>query len=71
MNVTLNVDPVRKDGGSTGIFVRAVDVDGRLRPVDIVELDRPSLMAWLRSRGGDNRWAEDVVLRLLGHEPES
>lgn len=69
--IKLHVDPVRKDGGSTGIFVHAVDVDGRQRPVDIAELDRPSLMSFLRSRGGDNRWAEDVVLHLLGHEPES
>lgn len=64
----LNVDPNRKDAGepSTGIFVRALDGD-RWDSVDIAQLDRSSLLLWLRSRGGDNPWAEDVVGIILGH----
>lgn len=37
---------------------------------DIMWLTRDSLLAWLRSRGGSNPWAENVVLLLLDHEPE-
>ena len=61
-----------------GIYVRAlIEVDGAgegasgWEDVDIMLLDRPSLMRWLRSRGGDNPWAEEVVARLLDHEPEA
>jgi hypothetical protein len=66
----LTVDPKRalaEDERATGIFVRARDPNGRIRNADIVELDRASLLVWLRSRGGDNPWAEDVVGILLGH----
>ena len=35
---------------------------------DIGELDCDSLMRWLRSRGGYNEWAENVVAILLGHK---
>jgi hypothetical protein len=60
------------EGRGTTIFVRALKVStGRFESVDICELDRPSLQAWLRSRGGSNEWAESVVLILLGHEPEN
>lgn len=52
----------------SGILVRAFDEHGRPANVDIVELDRESLLAWLRSRGGSNPWAENCVLMLLGHE---
>jgi hypothetical protein len=52
----------------TGIYVRAqVPPDNRWTSVDIEILDLPSLMAWLRSRGGDNKWAENTVALLLGH----
>lgn len=52
----------------TGIFVRArAEPEGRFESCDISQLDAPSLLAWLRSRGGDNSWAEDVVGILLGH----
>ena len=66
----------------TGITVRALVKSSRPdeRPddyecVDIGELDKPSLLRWLRSRGGANEWAENVVAILLGfgplHEPKT
>lgn len=66
----LKIDPSRSEyGGRTCIFVRAKGGDGRWGNCDIAELDKASLLAWLRSRGGDNPWAEDVVGVLLGHGP--
>lgn len=50
----------------TGIFVRARR-EGRWGSYDIYVLDKESLMTWLRSRGGDNPWAESVVAMLLNH----
>lgn len=50
----------------TGIYVRAV-YDGKFDSYDIDALTKKSLLEWLRSRGGDNPWAEDVVGILLGH----
>jgi hypothetical protein len=52
----------------TGIYVRAKRGD-RYFNVDIAELDKASLLAWLRSRGGDNAWAENTVGIILGHGP--
>jgi len=60
-------DPDRRHYPETGIPVRALDGD-RWSDVDIAHLRKESLLAWLRSRGGDNSWAESVVLLLLGHE---
>jgi len=62
------VDPARRRLYHTGILVRAKDGD-RWAAADICDLDRASLHAWLRSRGGANLWAENVVLMLLGHAP--
>jgi hypothetical protein len=64
----LRVDPERAATFKTGIYVRATDGDNWVS-VDIAVLDKPSLLAWLRSRGGDNPWAENVVGALLGHGP--
>lgn len=50
----------------TGIFVRALS-GTQFVSCDICELDKASLLTWLKSRGGDNRVAEDVVGILLGH----
>lgn len=50
----------------TGIYVRA-QRNKKWESVDIAELDAPSLLAWLRSRGGHNPLAEDVVGILFGH----
>lgn len=69
----LVVDEAREigDGESldraTGIFVRALGPEGRWGSFDIVELDKASLLTWLRSRGGYNPWAENTVALLLGH----
>ena len=51
---------------ATGIYVRA-KCDGRWGSFDIATLEKESLHKWLRSRGGENPWAEDVVGVLLGH----
>ena len=71
--VTLRFDPDRiNDQGLhnfTGIYVRAIDPDGKHGSADIAELDRDSLKAFLRSRGGKNLWAENVVALMLGHDP--
>lgn len=62
-----NADPNRMVYASaTGIYVRAMR-GGKWDSVDIGELDRASLLAWLRSRGGDNKWAENTVGLLLDH----
>ncbi len=53
---------------ATGIQVRA-RVGQQWYNTDIAHLDRLSLLTWLRSRGGQNHWAEQTVLALLGHEP--
>lgn len=63
-------DPTRAHlAGHTGIYVRArrVTAEG-WHNVDIAELSAESLTVFLRSRGGDNPWAESVVRMLLGHE---
>lgn len=67
--MTLKVDPERKRkfaGCFTGIYVRAMDGDSP-SDVDITVLDKESLREWLRSRGGKNEFAEEVVLILLEH----
>lgn len=65
----LNVIPERheqKEHWQTGIFVRA-KVGDKWDSIDIATLDKPSLLSFLKSRGGDNRWAEDVCGIILGH----
>lgn len=67
--VELTADPEREGcEGLTGILVRAKDSSGKWGSLDIAELDRASLHAWLRSRGGKNLYAENCVLALLGWE---
>lgn len=63
----LTVDPYRTGAPETGIYVRAKDGD-KWGSHDIAHLDAKSLLAWLRSRGGNNQWAENTVGVLLGHE---
>lgn len=55
--------------GETGILVRA-KVGDRWGNADIADLDAVSLIRWLRSRDGENVWAESVVFMLLGHSSE-
>jgi hypothetical protein len=66
----LIIDPNRTDLPETGIFVRAKNTAGEWDSIDIAHLTRESLFDWLRSRGGDNPWAENTVAILLGHEIE-
>ena len=69
-DAVLRTDPARGDREEqTGIFVRAQNTSGEWVSADIARLDRDSLFAWLRSRGGENLWAENVVLQLLDHKP--
>jgi hypothetical protein len=65
----LKVDPSRDQiDMHTDIYVRAwSESDDKWVNADIVHLDKESLLHWLKSRGGDNPWAEDVVGILLGH----
>jgi hypothetical protein len=67
----LTIDPKRMDMPPTGIFVRAQTPDGYYGSYDISQLDAASLQRWLRSRGGENDWAEAVVALLLGHRVDS
>jgi hypothetical protein len=62
----LKVDPKRQHLPETGIFVRT-KIGEKYESVDIAHLDLGSLMTWLRSRGGNNIWAENTVAILLGH----
>lgn len=55
---------------ATGMYVRA-EIDGRWGAHDIAVLTKESLLEWLRSRGGHNRWAEGIVASLLGHPEEA
>ena len=56
------------DERPTGILVRAQDPSGTWTAADIATLERQSLIDWLRSRGDRSRFAESVVLHLLGYE---
>ncbi len=59
----LRVDTDREGQTETGIFVRAIRGD-RWVSADIADLDRASLIAWLRS---EKQIAMNTVLALLGH----
>jgi hypothetical protein len=67
----LHIDPDRaaiaENFPRTGVFVRAKDQSGKHQSVDIALLNKASLLALLRSRGGRNEWAENMVGLLLGH----
>jgi hypothetical protein len=65
----LRVDPARDltESATTGIYAHALLPSGTVESVDIATLDAPSLLTWLRSRGGKNEWAESLVGTLLGH----
>jgi hypothetical protein len=64
----MKIDSTRAKVPDTGILCRAYDSEGNPGSYDIAHLDRESLFEWLRSRGGDNIWAENTVAILLGHE---
>jgi hypothetical protein len=58
-------DPERVHLPETGIFVRALDLDGKFDAIDISHLTKESLLAWLRDK--KPVFVEGVVLVLLGH----
>lgn len=64
----LKVDPSRANFPETGIYVRAQDEVGAWQSADIAHLNADSLLAFLRSDGGHNQLAENVVGMLLGHD---
>lgn len=66
MEPDYQIDPSRVGQGETGIFIRAKR-DGVWGSYDIYALEKNSLLCWLTSRGGNNRWAENTVGILLGH----
>jgi len=71
-DVPLRIDSTRQHlSGTTGIYVLALTLgeEGVETSADIAELDTESLLRFLRSKGGENEWAEGVVLALLGHAP--
>ncbi len=51
----------------TGVYVRAKLPNGKWDSVDVSLLTASSLLRWLRSRGGDNPLAEDLVGIVLGY----
>lgn len=56
------------EASPTGIYIRAKHpTTNKWMSVDIYVLQKDSLLTWLKSRGGDNKWAEDTVGILLGH----
>lgn len=65
--MTLQQDPHRVGCGETGIYIRAQDINGKFVSCDIAELTKASLLEFLRSRGGDNPWAENCCGIILGH----
>jgi hypothetical protein len=64
-----NVDPDRDGAPETAIFVRA-RFNNRFESVDISRLTTQSLKQWLRSRGGQNDYAERTLAMILGHDPD-
>lgn len=67
----LKIDEERYQGAwdATGICVRAQRENGTYETVDISSLTKESLLVWLKSEGGDNRFAEDAVGIMLEHGP--
>lgn len=49
------------------LALRGAKLDDKWGNFDIADLTKESLLEWLRSRGGENKWAEDTVGILLGH----
>ena len=68
----LKADPKRMGLKETGIYVRAWVPDGGPKSVDLAELDRDSLVSWIRGSqekiGLEVNFAERLILSLLGHE---
>ena len=66
----LAVDKIRLENDysfHTGVFVRAKFPNGKWDSVDVSLLTKESLLEWLRSRGGNNPYAENFVGILLNY----
>jgi len=63
----MKADPMRIGSHEydTGFFVR-ID-DPTIMTIDVGELDRDSLVEWLRSRGEVSDWCMSFILRIMGH----
>lgn len=65
MSVTYQFDPTRRHlHGLTGIYVRALQDDGRWGNADIIELTDESLVDFLTSRG-TVAWPASTAVQLL------
>ena len=53
---------------ATGVYDRAIGNDGRWGSYDIAELNRDSLVDFVRSRGEVSTWALHLILIMLGHD---
>jgi len=58
-------DPTRLGWFGTGIYVRAISVNGRYTNIDIGELDKESLKIWLADKPRD--YLLDIIGILMGH----
>lgn len=66
--MNLKSDPKRAGfADATGIYIRAQRPDGTWDAIDIAELDKESLLTFLRRDGDRNPLAENVVGVLLDH----
>lgn len=52
---------------STGVYIRAQNDNGKWQSIDIACLTKESLLEWLKSDGGDNKLAENMVGILVEH----
>ncbi|MEM8603789.1 MAG: hypothetical protein AAGF24_08140, partial [Cyanobacteria bacterium P01_H01_bin.121] len=71
MENSYRVDPERwarrEEWPETHCPIRAYGTDNKLVDCDIIHLDRASLLAWFKSRGGDHPELENLTGILLGH----
>lgn len=68
----LKIDKEREvDFIETGIYVRAISSEGKWCSADISQLEKESLLTWMRERNSNEAkysTAEQIVLILLGHD---
>jgi hypothetical protein len=64
--MSLKVDPNRVGKVESGILVQA-STDYEMGRYDCMDLDAQSFFEWMRSRGGENEWAENILLTIAGY----
>lgn len=67
MNLKIDSDRVKMQMPKLGINVRAQNDSGSWETADITVLTAESLLEWLKSKGGDNPFAENLVGIIFGH----